>query len=52
VADEFRICTFNVSFAIAAVSVVSMCNQNESVAAVAVEGMLTVCKSVSVCVVP
>jgi len=52
VPDEFRICIFKVSFATAAVSFVSICNQNESIALVALEGMLTGCMIVSVCVEP
>ena len=34
------------------VSAVSMCRKNVSVAAVAADGMVTVCSTVSVCVVP
>ena len=50
--DELRICTVKVSLAAAAVSFVSMCNQNESVAVIADEGMLTLCRIESVCVEP
>ena len=53
VPDEFRTCTVSVSNAVVVlVSAVSMCRKNVSVAAVAVEGMVTCCIAVSVCVVP
>lgn len=53
VPDELRTCTVNVSNAVVVlVSAVSMCNQNVSVAAVAVEEIVTCCSAVSVCVVP
>ena len=51
--DELRTCTVSVSNAVVVlVSAVSMCSQNVSVAAVAAAGMVTVCKTVSVWVVP
>src|ERR1051326_6872397 len=53
VPDEFRICTVSVSNAVVVLlSAVSMCRKNVSVAAVAADGMVTVCSAVSVCVVP
>ena len=51
--DEFRTCTVNVSNAVVVLlSAVSMCRKKVSVAAVAADGMVTVCRTVSVCVVP
>ena len=53
VPDEFRTCTVNLSNAVVVlVSAVSICSQNVSVAAVAADGMVTVCSTVSVWVVP
>jgi hypothetical protein len=53
VPDEFRTCTVNVSNAVVVlVSAVSICRKNVSVAAVAVDGIVTCCSTVSVCVVP
>jgi hypothetical protein len=53
VPDELRTCTVKVSNAVVVlVSAVSMCSQNVSVAAVAVDGIVTCCITVSVCVVP
>jgi hypothetical protein len=53
VPDEFRICTVRVSKAVVVlVSALSMCRKNDSVAAVALAGMVTCCITVSVCVVP
>ena len=53
VPDEFRTCTVNVSNAVVVlVSAVSMCRKNVSVAAVAADGIVTCCSTVSVCVVP
>ena len=52
-ADELRAWTFIVSLAlVVVVSAVSMCRQNERLTPVAVDGMLTVCKIVSVCAEP
>ena len=51
--DELRTWTFMVSLAlVVVVSAVSMCRQNERVALAAVDGMLTACKSESVCAEP
>ena len=51
--DELRTCTVNVSNAVVVlVSAVSMCRKNVSVAAVAVEDIVTCWSAVSVCVVP
>jgi len=53
VPDEFRTCTVNLSNAVVVlVSAVSMWSQNVSVAAVAADGIVTVCSTVSVWVVP
>jgi len=53
VPDEFRTCTVSVSNAVVVlVSAVSICRKNVSVAAVAVDGIVTCCMTVSVCVVP
>ena len=53
VPDEFRTCTVNLSNAVVVlVSAVSMWSQNVRVAAVAPAGIVTVCNTVSVCVVP
>ena len=51
--EVLRICTRIVSnCVVVVVSAESMCSQKVSVAEVAVEGMVTVCNNVSVCVVP
>ncbi len=53
VPEELRICNARVSNAVVVlVSAVSMCSQNVSVAAVALEAIETCCINVSVCVVP
>ena len=50
---EFSTCTVSVSNAVVVVvSAVSMCRKNVRVAVVAVDGIVTDCVAVSVCVVP